>query len=168
MGTNERSTPKEKKSFLDQPGFLIQTLEASKLLRSDFLNLSKWRVVKIDTPDGSSTVLDFMVLRRAVNGELIGSDLRQAFPPDTRGFLYYHAPSDLPITAGEVRFRKTQTDDPKQFAEGEDLQVFKKKRWRFSFAKIALDRQGGFRDLLMSDNLIQPAVMEDYKKKVPI
>ncbi|KAI0675708.1 hypothetical protein C8Q78DRAFT_344774 [Trametes maxima] len=43
------------------------------------------------------------------------------FPPDSRGFLYYHLPPGAPPLAAEIRFRLTRAPDPRLFAAAPDL-----------------------------------------------
>ncbi|KAF9042423.1 hypothetical protein BJ165DRAFT_265949 [Panaeolus papilionaceus] len=43
------------------------------------------------------------------------------YPSGTRGFLYYHWPSDRPRISGEIRFRITPSDNPASFSHGYDL-----------------------------------------------
>jgi hypothetical protein len=66
----------------------------------------------------------------------------------------------------------TQTNDPKEFAEGKDLEVTQlhapPESWRLSLAKMAAKPHVGFGKLLMHENLVQPALMEEYKTKVYI
>ncbi|KAF9029876.1 hypothetical protein BJ165DRAFT_1520240 [Panaeolus papilionaceus] len=43
------------------------------------------------------------------------------YPDGTRGFFYYHKPSNRPRISGQIRFRVTPSDDPASFPRGYDL-----------------------------------------------
>ncbi|KAF9461530.1 hypothetical protein BDZ94DRAFT_1323305 [Collybia nuda] len=66
--------------------------------------------------------------------------------PDRRvrnsyGFLYYHKPSNLPETAGELRLRLTPTPDPSSFAQGQDLKDLDGGVWNLPLLRLASDSQ---------------------------
>ena len=49
---------------------------------------------------------------------------RYPFPPATSGFFYYRSPPPgAPDIAGDIRFRVTNTADPRSFAHGTDLTI---------------------------------------------
>ncbi|KAF9031316.1 hypothetical protein BJ165DRAFT_1599301 [Panaeolus papilionaceus] len=90
----------------------IITLDPKKLvqLQQPAIDLSNLQVARV-FPLGGYSVLKF--------------DSRSTqyipFPSGTRGFLYYHSPSDRPRIAGQLRFRVTPSDDPASFSHGHDL-----------------------------------------------
>lgn len=83
------------------------------------------------------------------------------FPADSRGFIYYHTSPSIPKTAGELRFRLTQGDDPQRFQSGSDLLLVDGLPWNIPLAAIAHNRTHRiFRRLLLRDNLVSPALMD--------
>ena len=105
----------------------IRTLDPAKLSVDDYLDLSSCRSPIVtavlsavpSVPTRSTTATRLLPLDGSAG----------KFPPNTRGFLYYHAPpSGLPL-AGEVRFRVTPSADPTSFASGFDLVTERGLRW---------------------------------------
>lgn len=96
---------------------VISTLDPSKLLPTDFLDLSKRRNYVITSPECESTH----------HGTLAYSGDRP-FPRGTRGFFYFRKAADIeskyevPVIGGSFRFRITPSDDPRSFQDGHDLQ----------------------------------------------
>ncbi|KAK0213559.1 hypothetical protein IW262DRAFT_1410061 [Armillaria fumosa] len=79
-----------------------------------------------------------------------------AFPDKTIGFLYYWTHSDLPATAGQVRFRLTSANDPSLFESGSDLLKPDGTPWAIPLAKL-LKVHGsgrGYVQILLDDGLI--------------
>ncbi|KAI0040896.1 hypothetical protein FA95DRAFT_1611422 [Auriscalpium vulgare] len=123
--------------------FYIQTLDPSKLIPSDFVDLSGRNKVTYN-----ARLADNQQIRSVgalYYAYMHGENAR--FPTDTRGFLYFHAPSR------EVRFRLASSD-PRQFAEGTDLALPSGEPW--SFRTIALAKKAsaaGFRALLVQEGV---------------
>ncbi len=74
------------------------------------------------------------------------------FPSHTRGFLYYHSPHNLPPSAGEVRFRLSDSS----FQEGKDLIIKNARPWRIPLYGLADPPPDlmGLRDQLLQEKLI--------------
>ncbi|KAG6863730.1 hypothetical protein C0991_003638 [Blastosporella zonata] len=93
---------------------VIQSLEPSRLLSSDFLNLSNRinRFYRASLQDG-----------QRLDGRLAYSPAGKSepFPDGTQGFLYWHRDPRLPHTTAQVRFRVTPTADPALFQQGTDV-----------------------------------------------
>lgn len=91
------------------------------------------------------------------------------FPPNTRGFLYYHSPAFMPPTAGEIRFRLTQSSSPKDFYTGSDLLLPNGLPWSLPLVRLAHGlyhraeglpfRQGVLVELLAQDKLVNTATL---------
>ncbi|KAI0041128.1 hypothetical protein FA95DRAFT_769456 [Auriscalpium vulgare] len=123
--------------------FDIQTLDPSKLIPSDFVDLSRRKVTyTARLADNRRPICGVQALYYAYSK---GESAR--FPTDTRGFLYFHAPSR------EVRFRLASSD-PRQFAEGTDLALPSGEPWCFRRTVLAKQaRAAGFRALLAQDGV---------------
>ena len=127
QGTSSWSPPNRKN--------YVRTLDASKLRPSDYMDLT-----------GSvRPVLRFESLHDAPGNGNHWSQVRYSyhqgaivpFPPDTRGFLYYHpAPADKPDVTSEIRFRVTTADDAKAFAAGSDLLLLNGAPWRIPLLRL--------------------------------
>jgi len=133
---------------------LIQTLDPSKLRPSDFVDMSGNRhTTTVYTPDSNFIVPAYYPATK--------ESKYRPFPRHTCGFFYYHSPSNLPPTAGELRFRITHTSDPTSFADGQDLQRRSSTPWGISLIRIAsLDSLMGLRELLVSEQLVAQTLME--------
>jgi hypothetical protein len=139
----------------------IQSLDPSRLLPSDFIDLSSWREPSIRaTPKSGEQAkagyrLRYSTLRRSA----------MPFPDKTQGFMYYHNPLHdvLPIS-GQVRFRLTASKDPFTFAAGTDLLTPSGLLWRIPLMAIAQDveqQQGcnALQQLLLDDKLVTMDVL---------
>lgn len=93
---------------------------------------------------------------------------RLPFPPDTRGFLYYHIPPKAPPFAGEIRFRRAS--DPYGFHNGEDLLSSDKTPWSISlFALANRSAHVALRKQLLTDNLVSPTTLDEWAEdKLPL
>ncbi|KAI0046111.1 hypothetical protein FA95DRAFT_1418521 [Auriscalpium vulgare] len=126
------------------PPYKIQTLDPSKLLPSDFVDLSGRAQVNY-----TARLADDRQIRKvkALYYAYITGD-GSRFPPDTRGFLYFHAPSR------EVRFRLA-SNDPRRFAEGRDLARPSGEPWCVRGSVLAKrSRASGLHALLVQDGLL--------------
>ncbi|KAF8350356.1 hypothetical protein F5887DRAFT_297990 [Amanita rubescens] len=84
------------------------------------------------------------------------------FPPNTRGFFYYHTPPKAPPLVGELRFRCASNLD--DFHDGKDL-VLKDKFTPWSIPLYALANWVGYaklREQLMLDNLVTQATLDKW------
>ncbi|KAI0044840.1 hypothetical protein FA95DRAFT_1608239, partial [Auriscalpium vulgare] len=131
-----------------QAQFYIQTLDPSKLIPSDFIDLSgRNRVTYNARLADNSRIRNVAAISYAYSA---GNNAR--FPTDTRGFLYFHAPSC------EVRFRLT-SKDPRHFAEGTDLELPSGEPWCFRRIVLATQaRAAGFRALLVQEGVRMDAL----------
>lgn len=101
---------------------MVNTLNPKRLTSKDYLDLSgKWSDTIFVTardqrhPDQ---------LTKAVGLESTGT-ARMQYPPKTGGFLYLQRPpSGAPATAAELRFRITNSPDPRSFTQGVDRMFF--------------------------------------------
>ncbi|KAF9050598.1 hypothetical protein BJ165DRAFT_1592524 [Panaeolus papilionaceus] len=91
---------------------------------------------------------------------------RERFPAKTRGFFYYHSPSDRPRISGQLRFRITPSDDPASFPYGHDLHTLRTTRrlpkpWNVPLVRMPAVRQYDnllsalVREGLVEDSLVQ-------------
>lgn len=82
------------------------------------------------------------------------------FPPDTRGFLYYHIPQSFPPTAGEIRFRLTRDGGPEAFDTASDLIVPTGLPWSVPLWRIAsFPGSKLIQDLLIKEKLVSEDVL---------
>ncbi|KAF5342200.1 hypothetical protein D9611_001986 [Ephemerocybe angulata] len=86
------------------------------------------------------------------------------FPPNSRGFLYYHSRPDLPPAAGEIRFRVVDSRSASHsaadlFANGRDLLDHTGgKPWRIHMLQLyATQKYAPFRQLLRTQGLLDAA-----------
>ncbi|KAF7981286.1 hypothetical protein HWV62_34195 [Athelia sp. TMB] len=126
-GTSSRPHPNRKN--------YVRTLDASKLRPSDHMDLTGsvrpiLRFESLDDVPGYAS--HWSQVRYSYHqGAIV------PFPPDTRGFLYYHpAPSDKPDVTSEIRFRVTTADDAKAFAAGSDLLLPNGAPWRIPLLRL--------------------------------
>ncbi|KAK0236756.1 hypothetical protein EDD85DRAFT_834821 [Armillaria nabsnona] len=79
-----------------------------------------------------------------------------SFPDKTMGFLYYWTHSDLPATAGQIRFRLTSTNDPSLFESGSDLHKPDGTPWAIPLARLLRvhDSGSGYVQTLLNDGLV--------------
>ena len=111
----------------------ITSFCAESLVPTDFINVSGHINLKIVPAEGKndmhpprSVPLSYLRKDKLSRRQLDGADdcplgLRAPFPENTRGFLYYHSPSFAPPHVGQLRFRLTNSAEPKDFASGRDL-----------------------------------------------
>ncbi|OSC96874.1 hypothetical protein PYCCODRAFT_1214484 [Trametes coccinea BRFM310] len=77
-----------------------------------------------------------------------------AFPTNARGFLYYREHPRV-LGAGSIRFRVTQSSDPRSFDGGVDLLTEDGLPWRFPLAAvIASERYRAVREVLARDSFL--------------
>ncbi|KAG6856860.1 hypothetical protein H0H87_012677 [Tephrocybe sp. NHM501043] len=125
----------------------ISTLDPEKLRSTDFVDLSEYRVPTITM--GSIGACE---LRYAYRSDIV------PFPPNTRGFLYYHTYRNLPPTCGEIRFRLTVDSNPGNFADGTDLIGCDAIPWSISSLTLSLSSYANARKQLEDDRLISKSL----------
>ncbi|KAG7442068.1 uncharacterized protein BT62DRAFT_454678 [Guyanagaster necrorhizus] len=76
------------------------------------------------------------------------------FPSSTTGFYYYWTHSDLPATAGQVRFCVTPTMDPSLFETGSDLRKPDGMPWCISMSNLLCLRGSVAAQILLNDGLV--------------
>ncbi|RDB29999.1 hypothetical protein Hypma_013778 [Hypsizygus marmoreus] len=90
------------------------------------------------------------------------------FPENSHGFLYYHRDPNLPLTSGAVRFRLTRDAHASSFSAGTDLMLPDGQTpwaiWLVAVASVA--KYIGLKQLLLSDGLVTPELMEHCRKLV--
>ncbi|GLB38722.1 hypothetical protein LshimejAT787_0505870 [Lyophyllum shimeji] len=82
------------------------------------------------------------------------------FPPNARGFLYYHHDPELPPTTGEIRFRVTPDNDVAGFECGKDLVGLNGSPWAMGLLTLTKTSFEPFRRRLVEDGLFEPALMQ--------
>lgn len=124
---------------------IVSTLCAKRLQSSDCIDISGLSRAHVTLPSplfyGSTTG-------------------KTPFPPNTRGFLYYHVPHKAPPLAGEIRFRCASYLD--NFHHGQDL-LSMDKFTPWSIAPYKLTSRSSYvtlREQLMNDNLIPQTVLD--------
>ncbi|KAF7977238.1 hypothetical protein HWV62_4343 [Athelia sp. TMB] len=128
----------------------IEKLDATRLRSSDFIDIGA-------VMDPTLRVGDSRVHLHYVNQHRSGfPNVRRPFPQSTRGFFYFHAPSDQPEITWQVRFRVTETSSPASFKSGSDLLYPNLTPWCIRLSTI--DSQNPLRELLLRDGLIAEAV----------
>ncbi|KAK0478795.1 hypothetical protein IW261DRAFT_1480849 [Armillaria novae-zelandiae] len=120
----------------------IQTLNPKALTESDFRDVS-----------GKNFLCS---AGHSFHYSHIKSKTRISFPDKTMGFLHYWTHSDLPATAGQVRFRLTSANDPSLFESGSDLLKPDGTPWAIPLAKLLKLRGNGsgFVQTLLNDGLV--------------
>lgn len=139
---------------------VISTLDPRKLSPSDLsdISLTRHATTTIGAPPNVpfETFETFETLRPT------------PFAPDRRGFFYYHTPLNLPLTAGEVRFRLTHDGDPKTFDNASDLLAPSGLPWSIPIWRIAsLSRYSSMKDLLLKENLISEDLLVQCQSLAP-
>lgn len=89
-------------------------------------------------------------------------DIPVRFPPDQRGFFYYHSGSTSSPYAGQLRFRVTQSADPGSWTTGSDFLQPNGMPWNKNLFAIATQhpKLTAIREALLADGLITPELVE--------
>lgn len=84
------------------------------------------------------------------------------FPPDQRGFFYYHSESTSSPYSGQLRFRLTPSSDPRSWVVGSDFLKPNGLPWNNSLLAISTQhpKLTAIRNLLLADGLITPELVE--------
>lgn len=127
----------------------MQTLDPTKILSSDWLDLSRLSTATVDVK-GAQVQLTYF---------------KRRFPDNTSGFLYYHTSPGASHFNGDVRFRVTSSKDPSSFSSGHDLE-FNLTPWRRTLANIAVNDKdsAGFQGLLTSSNIVPATLLDAFKQ----
>lgn len=147
---------------LRRPDFIsrkrsITTLNPQKLVRSDFVDFSG-HIQPVIYPQ--------RLPRSVVNFHFINSK-GIPFPPNTRGFLYYHSPPGAPF-AGQIRFRLVEDGDPSKFAQSSDLMGPLGVPWHIHVTWLG--SKSTYKSIctqLLSENLATWSILNKYKNENP-
>ncbi|KAJ6463479.1 hypothetical protein C8R45DRAFT_521178 [Mycena sanguinolenta] len=86
------------------------------------------------------------------------------FPPDARGYLYYHSPSSHCPLAGGLRFRVTEERSPEGFLAGHDLLMSHGLPWHIPICEIvSLPTYSNILKLLIQDGFAPPVLQRTCK-----
>jgi hypothetical protein len=133
----------------------LSTLMPEELKRSDFFDLSN-RIAKS---------LSFSHVPSSSNPTILrypGKTSR--FPPETRGFLYYHTQTDYPPLSASIRFRRTSSNDPSTFHEGEDLLAPSGIPWQISLPAIVQCQANSLLDYLLHARLVTTEQLKHWDR----
>ncbi|KAG5653230.1 hypothetical protein H0H81_001613 [Sphagnurus paluster] len=140
----------------------IQTLVPARLRKSDFIDVANMTHSSIRVHSNpKSTRMRFGFI---ANPMLKTQIISQRFPPDARGFLYYHHDPSLPATAGEIRFRLTPYNDPVLFESGKDLLGRFDIPWAINLLSLTYGVNAPLKQQLLADGLVEPSLMEQVEK----
>ncbi|SRR6266550_5186773 len=134
---------------------IISTLCPKRLEPSDYIDISGISQPIITLPCGTTR------LRGHKN------DQRNPFPPNTRGFLYYHTPPKAPPFVGELRLRCANSLE--DFPNGMDLlSTDKFNPWSIPLSSLANKTTYlTLRAQLMLDGLTSQTTLDTWATKVP-
>ncbi|KAF8347387.1 hypothetical protein F5887DRAFT_28898 [Amanita rubescens] len=132
---------------------VISTLCPKRLRPSDCIDISGLSTTSITLPCGSA-------LLRGLNHYC-----KVPFPPNTRGFLYYHTPPKAPPFVGEIRFRCANS--LQDFSNGKDLlSTDKFNPWSVPLPALANQTAWlNFRGQLMLDDLVSQTTLDTWVTK---
>lgn len=89
-------------------------------------------------------------------GEQLGTSDTQ-FPPDTKGFLYYHAPPNQNPFGSGVRFRVAEGPDTDSFVQGHDLLMAHDLPWQLPIIELlTLRKYASLASVLAADGFAPP------------
>ena len=129
---------------------IISTLCPKRLQTSDCVDISSRTSASVKLQCGTSYIR-------------YGNTNTDRFPPNTRGFFYYHTPPKAPPLVGEIRFRCASTLD--DFHNGEDLLSKDKFQTPWSIPLYALASYADYakwREQLVLDNLVTQATLDKW------
>ncbi|KAF6755446.1 hypothetical protein DFP72DRAFT_341279 [Ephemerocybe angulata] len=144
---------------------IVSNLDPSCLKMSDIVDLSGAGQPSVRCGGGPATQLHYHYVR--------GSHYTP-FPPNSRGFLYYHSRPGLPPGAGEIRFRVVDSglavshSAPGLFANGRDLLEHSGyKPWHIHMLQLYTTRNyDPIRQLLLFQGLIGAARDRETEQRV--
>lgn len=86
-------------------------------------------------------------------------------PMNSFAFLYYHKPTGLPDTAGEIRIRLTPSPNPATFDQGHDLRRPSGGLWTIPLLKLVSHAEFDLLcQQLVHDRLVTPTLLSHCKK----
>ncbi|KAF6755443.1 hypothetical protein DFP72DRAFT_341251 [Ephemerocybe angulata] len=143
---------------------IVSNLDPNCLKMSDIVDLNGPGEPSVRFGGGSGTRLHYHYVR----------DTHTPFPPNSRGFLYYHSKPGLPSGAGEIRFRVADSGLAEShsaadlFANGRDLLDHAGHRpWRMHMLQLYKTRNyDPIRQLLLSQGLIDAAQDRETEQRV--
>ncbi|KAF6755444.1 hypothetical protein DFP72DRAFT_341254 [Ephemerocybe angulata] len=144
---------------------IVSNLDPNCLKMSDIVDLSGTVQPSVRFGGGSGTRLHYHYVR--------GSHYTP-FPPNSRGFLYYHSRPGLPPGAGEIRLRVADSglalSPADLFASGRDLWDDAGHRpWRMHMLQLYTTRNyDPIRQLLLSQGLIDAAQDRETEQRVSV
>ncbi|RDB29747.1 hypothetical protein Hypma_013749 [Hypsizygus marmoreus] len=166
------------KARVPRPRRIISTLDPSRLQDRDFIDLSPepWnprnprgqvpRIVAV--PPITQQTSSPPSRRRSFQIYYNVPGVGHHFPENSHGFFYYHRDPQLPPTSGALRFRLTRDAHASSFSAGTDLMSFNGRGpwaiWLVAVASAA--KYVGLKQLLLSDGLVAPELMEHCRKLV--
>jgi len=131
---------------------LISTLCPKRLRPSDYIDISGLSKPIITLPYGTTSLRGFN------NNNIV------PFPPNTRGFLYYHTPPRAPPFVSELRFRCANS--LQDFPNGKDLlSTDKFNPWSISLCALANGTTYPLRGQLMLDGLVSQTTLDTWVTK---
>ena len=137
---------------MPRPSRIISTLCPKRLQPSDCVDISSRSWVAVKLQCGASHIRYHKARWNATG----------SFPPNTRGFFYYHTPPKAPPLVGELRFRCASNLD--DFHNGKDLLV--KDRFKpWSVPLYALANHASYakwREQLILDNLVTQDTLDKW------
>ncbi|KAK0191950.1 hypothetical protein F5146DRAFT_1037730 [Armillaria mellea] len=132
------------------------TLDPRSLSPHDFRDISNQIVFRFPSTKRS----DIHYERRKFDGKSIYIP----FPDKTKGFLYYWTHPDLPPTSGQIRFRITKTQNPRDFDGGSDFCLPSGIPWHSTLAYLAGNKSyAGVCDVLVRDGLVSRGIIEQLR-----
>ncbi|KAF5377835.1 hypothetical protein D9615_006720 [Tricholomella constricta] len=133
----------------------IQTLNWELLTASDFVDVSHLRQPSIRLHTGSARI--------AYMASSIQN--KKPFPPNTRGFLYWHHDPSLPPTNAGIRLRLVPEPDPTLFSTGTDLLYPNAMPWSIDLVKLACNRTyASIKAKLIAERFVDTASIESLEK----
>ncbi|KAF8347418.1 hypothetical protein F5887DRAFT_1281109 [Amanita rubescens] len=132
---------------------VISTLCPKRLRPSDCIDISGLSSPTIRLPYGATILRGF------------NNNTRVPFPPNTRGFLYYHTPPKAPPFVSEIRFRCANS--LQDFSNGKDLLSSDKfNPWSIPLSALANQTAWlNFRGQLMLDDLASQTTLDTWVAK---
>jgi hypothetical protein len=151
----------------------ITNLDPNCLRRDEILDLShkRWPVLGFSTSDFRSSTSKKQMLAYGTS-----KGTGYPYPPNSKGWLYFHRRPDSHPLAGELRFRTLSggslsnlahnSDLKKLFAEGMDLRSIDHTIWRVPLLHLYRLHKPIY-NLLVSQNLISSSLHLDIERWVP-
>lgn len=142
---------------------IILSLKRENLQTSDFLDISERQIVRLNMPiflAGEGAQIKTSVSGRPLFNVSRVGHLPGKFPPNSKGFLYFHIPPGQSSISGELRFRLTPTKNPASFDEGHDLTRTNGFHWRVQSHAMP----EALRNFALRDQVVTPAVITEWEQ----